>query len=210
MINTDLEKGLFQKGYQVIAGFDEAGRGAWAGPIIAACVLLRKEDLEKNKELIAQVNDSKKLSSQKREKLFPEIRKNFLGNFGVADNKVIDQIGIQRANVLIMEKASKKFKDQVDIALLDHIGGFDNYYQGDLEHRIIVHGDAQHLAIALASIMAKVYRDQLMINYAKKYPKYFFEKHKGYGTKKHLEVLQKIGACDIHRKSYKPIRILEE
>lgn len=206
MISINLEKELFQEGYKVIAGFDEAGRGALAGPIVSACVLLKKDDLEKNKELILEVNDSKKLSAKKREELFLKIKENFQGNFGIASNEVIDKIGIQKANVKIVEKASQKFADKIDIALLDHIGGFQNYYQGKLKYQNIIKGDAKHFVIALASIMAKVYRDKLMIDFSKKYPNYGFEKHKGYGTKLHLDNLKEFKASEIHRFSYAPVK----
>jgi len=203
MINADLEKSLFEKNYNSIVGFDEAGRGPLAGPIVCGYVFLDQKSLDENSDLLELVNDSKKLSEKKRKTLSEEIKKRFRCGVSVLDNKQIDKLGIQRANVKIVENIIKKYKTDIDYVIMDYIGGFKNYFKDDFKKfECIVDGDAKHFVIAMASIIAKVYRDEYMESISEKYPQYNFSKHKGYGTKAHIESIKKFGMCDIHRRGF--------
>ncbi len=180
-----------------IVGVDEAGRGPLAGPVVAAAVVFSRAYVNK------EINDSKKLTSKKREALFDEIIKNALG-YGIAivEAKTIDEINIYEATKVAMKEAIKQIKCQYDLILTDAMK-LDNL---DAEVIPIIKGDAKALPIAAASILAKVTRDHIMDDLAKKYPQYHFDKNKGYGTKDHLEALKKYGPIkDIHRYSYKPV-----
>ena len=185
----------------LIAGIDEAGRGPLAGPVVAACVVL-----DKTKEIL-YINDSKKISEKKRNLLYDEIiEKSIVYGVGIVDEKVIDNINILEATHIAMkeayEKADNMCKEKtgkninllfVDALIIKNV---------DIKQVDIVHGDALSLSIAAASIIAKVTRDRMMIEYDKKFPEYGFAKHKGYGTKFHMDKLKAIGPCDIHRKSF--------
>ena len=211
-MNLQYEKNLNKKGYKNIVGLDEAGRGAWAGPIVAGCVYipidlkLSKED----KNLLNQIKDSKKLNYQSREKLYGFITHHFAYAVGEVSPVKIDKIGIGEANRLAFRKAIKnfnrKYDNKPDYLLVDYFGRLGI---NDIQVEGIKFGDDKVLSIAAASIVAKVYRDRLMLELAKKYTKYDFDKHKGYGTKLHRDNLEKYKPCPIHRKSYKPIQELE-
>jgi len=203
MINAELEKAFFQKGCKNIIGFDEAGRGPLAGPIVSGYVFLSFDELNKNLDLVPHINDSKKLSHKKRKELSEEIKNRFRSGISMIDNNQIDSIGIQNANVKIIENIISKHMYEIDCALIDYIGGFDKYYNCDFKNiRKIIGGDGKHFTIAMASIIAKVFRDELMEKLSKDYPEYGFEIHKGYGTKRHIENLKKFGLCPIHRKTF--------
>ncbi len=203
MINAELEKSLFKNGYKNIIGFDEAGRGPLAGPIVCGYVFLSSDELEKNLDLVPHINDSKKLSYKKRKELSDEIKCRFRSGVSMIDNIQIDNIGIQSANVKIIENIISKHMYEIDCALIDYIGGFDKYYNCDFKNiRKIIGGDAKHFIIGSASIIAKVFRDELMENISKDYPQYEFEIHKGYGTKRHIENLKKFGLSPVHRKTF--------
>ncbi|MDR1952021.1 MAG: ribonuclease HII [Elusimicrobiota bacterium] len=188
----------FNKGYNFIAGVDEAGRGPLAGPVSAAAVILPKDIT------IDGLNDSKKLSSKKREILFDEIIKKAI-SFSIAfvDNETIDNINILQAVFLAMTKAIQSLKVLPDLCLVDGNLKIPNL---KISQTTIVGGDAKSAAIAAASILAKVARDKIMIDFAKKFPEYSFEKHKGYGSKKHIEAIKRFGICQIHRKTFSPIK----
>lgn len=184
-----------------IAGIDEAGRGPLAGPVVAGCVVLDRE-----KEILF-LNDSKKLSKKKREELYDEIvNKSLAYGIGIVDEKIIDKINILEATHIAMkdafDNANKMFKDrfdkEIDLLFVDAL----KIKNIDVKQVSIIHGDALSISIAAASILAKVTRDRMMIEYDKKYPEYGFAKHKGYGTKTHMETLKRIGSCDIHRQSF--------
>jgi ribonuclease HII len=201
--NLKEEKKLWKKGYKVVVGLDEAGRGPLAGPVVATAVYIIP-----NSELkIPKLRDSKKLTPKKREEFFRLIVKNHNIKWGIGkvSEKVIDKINIFEATKLAMKKAieslKKKLKRKVDFLILD--GNF----KIDLEipQKPIVKGDEKVLSCAMASIIAKVTRDKIMEKYAEKFPEYGFEKHKGYGTKFHLKMLRKYGPCKIHRKSFLPV-----
>ena len=180
-----------------IVGVDEAGRGPLAGPVVAAAVVFPRD--YKNKD----IDDSKKLTEKKREKLFEVIKKNAIGiGIGICDADEIDRINIYEATKKAMIEAIKQI-NKVDLILTDamKLSGFD------VEVVDIVKGDAKALPIAAASIIAKVTRDHMMDELDNRYPNYGFKKHKGYGTKSHLDALKKYGIIEhVHRISYRPVR----
>ncbi len=178
-----------KKGYKTIAGMDEAGRGPLAGPVVCACVIMPLD----NDKIIQGVNDSKKLTPKKRDELYEKI-KNTAVCYSIqeVDNKTIDKINILNATRLGMQNCVKNLKVAPDFVLIDYIVGLEL----DVPNIPIVKGDAKSYSIACASILAKVYRDRLMEELDKKYPEYNFKKHKGYGTKEHIENLKKFGKCE--------------
>ncbi len=175
------------------AGTDEVGRGCLAGPVVAAAVILKKE--------IVGLKDSKKLSPNKRVFLAEAILKNSYFGYGVVDNKVIDEINILKASLLAMKEAILNLPIKPALVLVDGM------HKPDLEipMRAIIGGDSSENAISAASIIAKVYRDNLMNKYNTQFPNYDFINNKGYGTKNHLELLRIHGYCDIHRKTFKGV-----
>lgn len=194
------EKNLYKKGYKLIAGTDEAGRGPLVGPVVAAAVILPiNYHLE-------GLTDSKKLSEKKRNNYFDIIKKDAISyGIGVVDAKTIDEINIYEASRLAMLKAIDNMPIQPDFILTD---AMPLNQENSLS---IIHGDALSLSIAAASVIAKVTRDEIMYELDRKYPEYDFKSHKGYPTKKHLENIKKYGILNNYRFSYKPIKnILEE
>ena len=177
----------------IIAGTDEVGRGSLAGPVVAAAVIL--------KEKIYGLDDSKKLSPKKRDQLSKEICRKSYFSYGIVSNKKIDEINILKASLLAMKRAILKLPVKPTLVLVDGI------YKPDLNipMKTIIGGDSIEDAISAASIIAKVYRDNLMIEYNNKYPDYNFKKNKGYGTKEHFFAIQQKGICKIHRKSFKGV-----
>lgn len=187
------ENKKYNQGYKVICGVDEAGRGPLAGPVYAAAVVLKKG------QTIEGVNDSKKLSEKKRELLFDKIIAECEEySIGTASEKEIDEINILQATFLAMKRAVGGLSVKPECALVD--GNQIPPLECDVE--TVVKGDSKSESIAAASILAKVSRDRYMLEMAKKYPQYGFEKHKGYGTKLHYEMIEKYGICDIHRKTF--------
>ena len=187
------EKDLLSEGYTIICGVDEAGRGPLAGPVFAAAVIL-PPDLT-----IDGIDDSKKLSEKKRVVLFEEIKKSAIAyNIAFSTEKEIDEINILNATLLAMKRAVAGLSLQPDIALIDG----NKSPNLSMTTQTIIKGDSLSASIAAASILAKVARDNLMKSLSKKYPQYAFEKHKGYGTKLHIESIKKYGPCEIHRKSF--------
>ncbi len=195
----EIENELYGQGYQLVAGVDEAGRGPLAGPVCAAAVIL-PQDL-----VIEGVNDSKKLTEKKREKLFDEIiEKAVAYSIEFVSPDVIDEINIRQATSLAMHNAVKNLEKKADFVIVD---GNDNI-PFDTPFRYIVKGDAKSQTIAAASILAKVSRDRLMIELDAQYPEYDFAKHKGYGTKAHCEAIQKYGVLPVHRKTFMTAKVL--
>lgn len=187
------ENEQYQQGFKVVCGIDEAGRGPLAGPVYAAAVILKKG------QTIEGVNDSKKLSEKKREALYNKIIDECLAYaIGVADEKEIDEINILQATFLAMKRAVDGLSVKPDCALVDG----NQIPPLDCSVTTVIKGDSKSESIAAASILAKVERDRYMLEMAQKYPQYCFEKHKGYGTKLHYEMIEKHGICDIHRKSF--------
>ena len=195
----------------LIAGVDEAGRGPWAGPVVAGAVIFLDRDAI-NPYLISSLNDSKKLSAKKREELYELIKQeDKLGHLcygvGLASAQEIDEINILQATFNAMRRATENLSVKPDIALID---GNQTPKPFICNVKTIIKGDSISLSISAASIMAKVYRDNLMKELAKKYPYYGFEKNAGYGTKVHIEGLNQYGICQEHRKSYKPVAAIME
>jgi ribonuclease HII len=258
----NLEKKLFKKGYRVVIGIDEAGRGPLAGPVVAAATTVRNDQFPMtnfqsnpndqifNDPMWDLVRDSKKLSAKQREGIFDFIQENFYVGVGLCDHKTVDRINILEASFLAMKKAvadlqknlkHKKEKHSTCHSRLacplgvardresSHKSKFislDSRFRGNdksiiilvdgnkkipnlsMEQMAVVGGDRIVKSISAASIIAKVTRDRIMLNMHKKYPQYQFDKHKGYGTKLHFATLQKNGPCEIHRKSFSPVRKL--
>ena len=188
-----IEDSLYSEGYEYICGIDEAGRGPLCGPVVAAAVILPKD------KYIEGVNDSKKLSPKKREKLYDDIKKEAISvGIGIVDVDIIEEINILNATKLAMIKAVKDLKIKPDYLLIDG----NQLIDIDIEKQTVVSGDAKSESIAAASIIAKVTRDRMLVNFDKLYPEYGFAKHKGYGTKMHIEAIKKYGLTPIHRKSF--------
>ena len=190
---SEYENEARKNGFMVIAGLDEAGRGPLAGPVVAGCCVLNPE------VMVLGVNDSKKLSEKKRAELFPLIQEKALSyGVGIVDEKVIDQINILEATKLAMKKAVEALSVQPDLLLIDALRLPDLA----IRQEDIIKGDAKSVSIAAASILAKETRDRIMREYDSVYPEYGFAKHKGYGTKEHIEAIRKYGPCPIHRRSF--------
>ena len=190
----------------VVAGVDEAGRGPWVGPVVAGCVAFLNRNVDAF--LLENLNDSKKLSKKKRELLYELLVKeadkgNVLIGIGVASAAEIDDINILNASFLAMKRAMIKAKVNPDMLLIDGNRTPKNF---GCRVQAVIKGDAKSYSISGASILAKVYRDRLLQDMALKYPGYGFEKNAGYGTKEHIEGLEKYGVTPEHRKSYKPIK----
>ena len=174
-----------------IAGVDEAGRGPLAGPVVAACCILPLDCM------IDGINDSKKLSEPKREKLYCEITASAFFKVSVIPQEVIDEINILRATKRAMAECIENMPVKPELVLIDAVD-----VKVSVPIKSIIKGDAQSYNIAAASIIAKVTRDRLMRDYVNLYPQYGFAKNKGYGTKEHIEALKKCGPCPLHRKSF--------
>ncbi len=203
MLNLETEKQIFSQGYNLLGSIDEAGRGPLAGPVVAAMVMVPPEfDIEKNSDL-KQINDSKKLSFKKRDKLAVMIKETFSVGIGVCDNKIIDRINILQASFLAMKKAISDCNIKPDFIALDGKMKIPNL---SCPQKNIIKGDSSVFSIAAASIIAKVVRDEIMQEFHEIYPDYCFDCHKGYGTKLHIEKIYKFGPCPIHRYSFKPIK----
>lgn len=189
----EIEEGLYSKGIKLVCGVDEAGRGPLCGPVVAAAVILKPDSK------IEGVNDSKKLSEKKREQVYEAIMQNALAvGVGMSDVDVIESVNILNATKLAMKEAISKLKVQPEYVLIDGNQMIDITIPGET----VVHGDAISESIAAASIVAKVTRDRMLIEWDKQYPEYGFAKHKGYGTKAHVEAIGKYGLTPIHRPSF--------
>lgn len=183
-----------------IIGIDEAGRGPLAGPIVAAAVLY--DFSPRQSAILNEVRDSKKLSISRREELFFLIIKNIPWSVRAYDNNFIDKYGIQKANVLLVHELSQDLLQQAQGAVrifADYVGGADKVLRNI---NFLKHGESQYKEIAAASILAKVYRDRLMMSLDKSLPHYDFWLHKGYGTRRHYANLDKLGPSPIHRQSF--------
>ncbi len=188
----DIENELLSSGYRFIGGIDEAGRGPLAGPVCAACVILDKNNIPLG------INDSKKLSEKKREKLFDEIYATSIVSCVMVDQKTIDQINILEATKLAMRSCVEQISQKPDFLLID-----GNFVINAIENeRFVIGGDALSASIGAASIIAKVTRDRYMLKIHEEYPMYNFAKHKGYGTKEHIEKIREFGPCPYHRASF--------
>lgn len=189
----EYEQSAELKGYKAICGVDEAGRGPLAGPVCAAAVILPPNTI------IDGVNDSKKLTEKKREALFDVIKENAVSySIAYASVEEIESINILNATMLAMKRAVEGLDVKADYAMIDG----NKMPQLDIDGETIVKGDAKSMSIACASILAKVSRDRLLYEYAKEYPQYHFDKHKGYGTALHKEAILEYGPCPYHRMSF--------
>lgn len=194
------ESEAMAKGLKV-CGIDEAGRGPWAGPVVAAAVILDPGRIPPG------LNDSKKLSEEKRELLFPAIVAAAQVGVGIASAEEIDTLNILRATFLAMERAARELPLVPQLALVDG----NKAPPLSMKVTTIIGGDGKCLSIAAASIIAKVTRDRMMRNYDDAHPGYGFARHKGYGTAAHTEALKRLGPCPVHRKSFAPVRaVLDE
>jgi ribonuclease HII len=193
------ENELWKSGIKFVGGIDEAGRGAWAGPVVAAVVIFAPGHIQ-----IADVRDSKLVTPKKRRELYYQILDE-AEDFGIGaiNNRVIDQHGIAKATELAYQEAIGMLTRKPEYLLIDAFS-----ISSSCPQEAIVKGDQKIYSISCASILAKVYRDNLMEYLDDRYTNYEFPDHKGYGTKKHQEVLAEYGPCDLHRLSYKPIRKL--
>ncbi len=232
--NWKTEEKLLKEKWDFIIGVDEAGRGPLAGPVVASAVMLKKnfqfpsnhqmeisnddtlnkKEKKENSNLWDLVRDSKTLSEKQREQSYKFVEENFYVGVGVCNEKTIDRINILEASFLAMKSAindlqtkNRNLKFGKCKVLVDGNKQIPNFSG---EQEAIVQGDKKVKSIAAASIIAKVTRDKIMKEYDIKYPSYGFAKHKGYGTKIHMEALQKFGPCKIHRQSFKPVKRLLE
>ena len=191
----EYEKDLYSRGYTLIAGCDEAGRGPLCGPVVASAVILPKN------YVLEGLTDSKKLTEKQREKFFPIIMRDAISvGVSIVDNNKIDEINILEASRFAMNDAVSKLSVKPEYILTDAMDlRVDNCLP-------IIKGDLKSITIAAASVIAKVTRDRIMYEYDEKYPEYEFKKHKGYPTKLHLQKIEEFGLLDIYRKSYKPVK----
>ena len=205
MLDFIQEEKLFNTGYNFIGGIDEAGRGPLAGPVVAACVVC-SPNFNFSNEKLGLIKDSKRLTAKKREELYHVIKDEFCEvGIGICDHNTIDKINVLQAAFLAMKKSIGALKQKPEYVILDGRFFIPNI---SLEQKAIIRGDESIFSIAAASIIAKVARDQIMQEMHELYPQYGFAQHKGYGTKFHLETLQKYGPCPIHRKSFSPVKNL--
>lgn len=196
------EESLRARGYRAIAGIDEAGRGPLAGPVVAAAVVL---PLDHPPPWLPEVRDSKQLTPSKRERLFDSMQRDGTPfGVGVVSHDVIDKRGIAAATRLAMRHAAEQLPVRPDFLLIDHV----RLPRVRLPQKSITNGDCLSFSIAAASIVAKVTRDRLMAELDMQYPGYGFAQNKGYGTPEHMEMLQRLGHCAIHRKTFAPVRAL--
>lgn len=185
-----------RQGFQVIAGLDEAGRGPLAGPVVAAAVVLPRA------RSMQGVADSKTLKAEQREKALSLIRKRALGiGVGIVEAEEIDRLNILQASLKAMELALQDLSLSPDCLLIDGL----HTLRLPLHQQAIIKGDGRCLSIAAASIVAKVTRDRLMVDYHERYPQYNFARHKGYGTREHLQAIREHGCCPLHRQSFRTI-----
>jgi ribonuclease HII len=195
MADFSIELVLQQQGYKFVAGIDEAGRGPLGGPVVAAAVILPM-----NEKIFYEVNDSKKLNEKKRNELFEIIINNAI-SFSIQEinNNTIDEINILQSTMKAMENAVYNLKTMPDYLIIDG----NKYYSNTIPYQTIIKGDSKSISIAAASILAKVHRDKFMIDVVdKEFPQYNFARHKGYGTKSHIEAIKKYGICKYHRLSF--------
>jgi ribonuclease HII len=201
MLSRSEEKALYDQGYTRVAGIDEVGRGPLAGPVLAAAVILPQR--VRRSKWVDEVKDSKLLSASRREDLFLNIKEAAVSwGIGMINSQTIDLRGIAKATRLAMVQAVNQISPPPDFALIDYV----KVPELTLPQKGVVEGDSICFSIACASIIAKVTRDRIMVELDGLYPGYGFADHKGYGTKKHLDCLQKLGPCPIHRHSFQPVR----
>ncbi|MEM7143984.1 MAG: ribonuclease HII [Verrucomicrobiota bacterium] len=195
--DLEIEEELLDGGAKTIAGVDEAGRGPLAGPVVAAAVVLPRWYEHSG------LDDSKKLSASRRNAIYEELisEEGVSWAVGIAEVEEIGRMNILRATGVAMERAVSELKVCVDVCIIDGLEVREFPYR----QVAVVKGDAKSLSVAAASVIAKVERDRMMIEYDRQYPEYGFRKHKGYGTRAHLECLRRHGPCPIHRQTFRPV-----
>jgi len=203
--NKTLEKKLFKSGYGLIYAVDEVGMGCLAGPVVVCAVAITNSFYNKHHKKLKWLRESKLLSQEQREIFSAELlkEKDLVYSLVSSYPKTIDKINIYNAARLAMKKAVDKLSPSLALKSIVLVDGKTKIKGLEVEQMPIIKGDRKIFAIACASIIAKVYRDKMMVKYAKKYPGYGFEKHKGYGTSLHQTQLTTMGPCDIHRKSFR-------
>jgi ribonuclease HII len=213
----DLEKKLFKKGFNIIIGTDEVGRGPLCGPVLACAAMFKDSSfqipIEKQKQFDL-IRDSKKVSEKQREEIFDFIHKHFYIGIGLCDHQTIDRINILEASFLSMKKAILELKrnlgqeiwGDIEPKYIILVDGNKQIPNLSMEQCAVIGGDKLVKSISAASIIAKVTRDRMMVDFHLKYPQYGLDKHKGYGTKLHMDALLKYGPCPIHRKSFAPVK----
>ncbi len=199
---TKIERQEYARGFRSLAGIDEAGRGPLAGPVVAAACIIPEG------RTIRGVNDSKQLTPEQRNKLYARLTEDdtIVWAVGIVDHQTIDLINIYQATVVAMKMAIDGLKVDPDLLLVDGM----NLSHRDIPYLRIVDGDCLSQSIAAASILAKVTRDRIMEEQHQLFPQYGFDRHKGYGTPGHLRALSEHGPCEIHRRSFQPVRSAEE
>ena len=200
----DEEAMLLQAGYAVVAGVDEVGRGTLAGPVVAAAAIL---PLHPSGDWLANIRDSKRMTARQREMSYEDMRTaSAVTSIGAASSGEIDGVGIVQATRIAMSRAVEGLPTMPDFLLVDAM----ELPEIKIPQRAIIKGDAKCLSIAAASIAAKVSRDAMMCHYDAEYPGYGFARHKGYATRRHLDALEILGVCPIHRRTFAPVRRLVE
>lgn len=201
MLSLSEEKSLYTRGYLYVAGIDEVGRGPLAGPVMAAAVVLPKK--MQHTKWMDLIKDSKLLTAIQREKLYKDITDCAVSyGVGMINSHTIDVRGIATATRLAMVQAVKQITPPADYALIDYV----TVPELKLPQKGVKEGDSTCFSIACASIIAKVTRDKIMVEFDNLYPGYGFASHKGYGTREHLRCLQRLGPCPIHRRSFQPVK----
>lgn len=196
MPSFEYEENLWTEN-KIVAGVDEVGRGCLAGPVVSASVIIDKK--QKSLDFISELNDSKKLGKLKREELEKKISENFIHSVDFVDNQTIDKINILQASILSMDNSIQKLNTKPTHLLIDG----NRYKKYDIDYSLIIKGDSISYSIAAASILAKVKRDNYLVEIMdKEFPEYEFARHKGYATKRHIELLKLYGPCKYHRLSF--------
>lgn len=200
-----LERNLFKSGYRLVYAVDEVGMGCLAGPVVVCAIAMANAFYSKHHKKLHWIRDSKLLRPKDREKFSAELlkEKDLVYALAYCYPKTIDKLNIYNTARFAMRQAVKKLKPNLDLKSIVLVDGKTKIKGLNMEQMPIVKGDKKVFAISCASIIAKVFRDKMMTRYAKKYPDYGFEKHKGYGTKYHREMLISLGPCAIHRKSFR-------
>ncbi|MFQ5943300.1 MAG: ribonuclease HII [Anaerolineales bacterium] len=204
--NLDRELELMEHGHRCIAGIDEAGRGALAGPVVAAAVILPLDRFDLARAL-SEVRDSKQLTSSARDRCDEQIRELAIAvGIGEASAKEVDKVGLMPATLASMQRAVEALEPTPSFLLIDHIG----ISALDIDQEPITRGDQSVLSIAAASVVAKVWRDKRMIELGERFTGYGFQRHKGYGTAQHRQALESLGPCPAHRRSYAPVQLAQK
>ena len=206
--SKQIEKRIFRSGYDLIIGVDEVGVGSLAGPVVVCAVAITNNFYNKNHRKLRRLRDSKLLQAKHREKFAEQLKKEKDFTFVItsSSNKEIDRLNIYQATRKAMRKAVGRLESNFPLRKIVLVDGNTKIKGLETDQKTIVKGDRKVFAIACASIIAKVFRDKMMINYARRFPGYGFERHKGYGTKEHQTQLASFSFWEIHSKSFSPVQ----